>query len=165
MAQAFPKKSFGCSLFPGTTTLSLILVCPAGGEHDVPNQNGQVDGYAGLDDHTPRQRKSEITGESFGSKGGWDLNQGDLVDLVGIEPTTSSMPSRSRNTTTYSVQRIVAPALHSNNKGTNRQFLLARKIPALVRRCGASLLHCRSPLSLVPSSTSITGSLLTERPL
>src|SRR5215831_20162514 len=31
-----------------------------------------------------------------------------------------------------------------------------RNIPALLRRCDASLLHCRSPLSLVPQSTSIT---------
>src|SRR5271169_3232488 len=30
------------------------------------------------------------------------------------------------------------------------------KIPDLLRRCGANLLHCRSPLSLVLSSTSIT---------
>src|SRR5215470_16737513 len=30
-----------------------------------------------------------------------------------------------------------------------------RNIPALLHHCGANLLHCRSPLSLVPLSTSI----------
>src|ERR1700720_1400547 len=47
------------------------------------------------------------------------------------------------------------PAVAISQIQSDDQFLL-RNIPALRCCSGANLLHCRSPLSLVPLSTSIT---------
>src|SRR5262249_7368649 len=47
---------------------------------------------------------------------------------------------------------------------SDRQFLLHGKIPALLRRCSATLLHCRSPFYLCFEHVDNLGAYTASRP-
>src|SRR5207248_8262210 len=88
--------------------------------------------HAGLQRDAAARHGSECRWQSLG-RGGNSLFQHDTPRLIQNAVAARAIPQ---------VQ-------------TDGQLLL-RKIPALLPGCSANLLHCRSPLSLVLQSTSIT---------
>src|SRR5437660_11960125 len=81
-----------------------------------------------------------------------------LAELPLSPPLPSALGRGGNSLFQHDTPRLIQNAVAARaipQVQTDGQLLL-RKIPALLPGCSANLLHCRSPLSLVLQSTSIT---------